>query len=196
MSFKTSPKRSSFLYMFIVFHSSVYIVYTRLYGNRCALNSCGFNHNATVEHQGFQLNLGVIGFISAGNDVSTLESELTSAQCLLQEKPIPSQSGLPIGAGFINWGANQAVSISLLGRFQPTAAWFFAPRSVEDLVSWTKQTRKATPRTKVWMQVGSVKDAVEIARACKSDVLVVQGTDTGGHSLAQGAGRRDHESAA
>ena len=52
----------------------------------------------------------------------------------------------------------------------------------------TKQTRKAAPRTKVWVQVGSVKDAVEIARACKSDVLVVQGTDAGGHSLAQGAG--------
>lgn len=44
------------------------------------------------------------------------------------------------------------------------------------------------PRTKVWMQVGSVKDAVEIARACKPDVLIVQGTDAGGHGLAQGAG--------
>lgn len=38
------------------------------------------------------------------------------------------------------------------------------------------------------MQVGSVKDAVEVARGCKPDVLVVQGTDAGGHSLAQGAG--------
>lgn len=51
-------------------------------------------------------------------------------------------------------------------------------------MSWTKQTRKAAPWTKVWVQVGSVKDAVEIARACKPDVLVVQGTDVGGHGLA------------
>lgn len=55
-------------------------------------------------------------------------------------------------------------------------------------MSWTKQRRKAAPRTKVWVQVGSVKDAVEIAQACKPDVLVVQGTDAGGHGLAQGAG--------
>ena len=40
----------------------------------------------------------------------------------------------------------------------------------------------------MWVQVGSVKDAVEVARACKLDVLVVQGTDAGGHGLAQGAG--------
>ncbi|OCK95402.1 uncharacterized protein K441DRAFT_705189 [Cenococcum geophilum 1.58] len=90
--------------------------------------------------------------------------------------------------GHLAVGADQAVSISLLGRFKPAAAWFFSPRSVEDLVSWTKQRRKAVPRTKVWMQVGSVKDAVEIARACKPDVLIVQGTDAGGHGLAQGAG--------
>ncbi|OCL12279.1 putative oxidoreductase [Glonium stellatum] len=131
---------------------------------------------------------GGIGFIAAGTDVSTLETELISAQRLLEENQIPSQSGLPIGVGFINWGADQAVSISLLGRFKPAAAWFFAPRSVHDLVSWTEQTRTATPTTKVWVQVGCVKDAVEVARACKPDVLVVQGTDAGGHGLAQGAG--------
>jgi len=55
-------------------------------------------------------------------------------------------------------------------------------------VSWTEQTRKAAPRTKVWVQVGSVKDAVEVVRACKPDVLVVQGMDAGGHGLARGAG--------
>ena len=38
------------------------------------------------------------------------------------------------------------------------------------------------------MQVGSVKDAVELARVYKPDVLAVQGTDVGGHGLAQGVG--------
>ena len=38
----------------------------------------------------------------------------------------------------------------------------------------------------MWVQVGSVKDVVELARACKPDVLVVQGTDAGRHGLAQG----------
>jgi nitronate monooxygenase len=37
------------------------------------------------------------------------------------------------------------------------------------------------------VQIGSVADAVEVVRAVHPDVLVVQGTDAGGHGLAQGA---------
>ena len=39
----------------------------------------------------------------------------------------------------------------------------------------------------MWVQIGSVADAVEAVRAVQPDVLVVQGTDAGGHGLAQGA---------
>jgi nitronate monooxygenase len=40
----------------------------------------------------------------------------------------------------------------------------------------------------VWLQVGSVKDAVKVAREAKPDVLVTQGSDAGGHGLAKSAG--------
>jgi nitronate monooxygenase len=39
----------------------------------------------------------------------------------------------------------------------------------------------------VWVQIGSVAEAVEVVRAAHPDVLVVQGTDAGGHGRAQGA---------
>lgn len=43
-------------------------------------------------------------------------------------------------------------------------------------------------KTKIWVQIGTVTDAIEVARSCHPDVLVVQGADAGGHGLAQGAG--------
>jgi nitronate monooxygenase len=38
------------------------------------------------------------------------------------------------------------------------------------------------------VQVGSVKEALDVVSSVHVDVLVVQGTDAGGHGLAQGAG--------
>lgn len=55
------------------------------------------------------------------------------------------------------------------------------------MAEWTTQTRTVSPRTKVWVQIGSVKEAVGVVRGVRPDVLVVQGTDAGGHGLAQGA---------
>jgi nitronate monooxygenase len=94
---------------------------------------------------------------------------------------------MPIGLGFINWGADLSTSIPLIAQYRPSAVWFFAPASFSSLCEWTTQTRKASPRTRVWVQIGSVKEAIEVMQAARPDVLVVQGTDAGGHGLAQGA---------
>ena len=48
--------------------------------------------------------------------------------------------------------------------------------------------REATQdRSKVWIQVGTVSDALEAVTTCEPDVLVVQGSDAGGHGLERGA---------
>ncbi|KAI9818213.1 MAG: hypothetical protein M1827_000838 [Pycnora praestabilis] len=141
---------------------------------------------------------GGLGFIGAGSDCSTLEQDLAEAASLLRRSP-PSTSSistasneqgpLPIGVGFINWGANLDLVVSAIRKYIPAAVWFFAPRNLSDLVPWTDTVREITRgRTKIWIQIGTVADAIEISKSCRPDVLVVQGTDAGGHGLDKGAG--------
>ncbi|KAL6706866.1 hypothetical protein ACN47E_005009 [Coniothyrium glycines] len=131
---------------------------------------------------------GGIGFIGAGTDVSNLSTQLQNAQRLLSATQLPTAPGLPIGIGFINWGAELSVAMPLVAQYKPAAVWFFAPASLASLREWTAQARAASPATKVWVQVGSVAQALATVAAAAPDVLVVQGTDAGGHGLAQGAG--------
>ena len=71
-------------------------------------------------------------------------------------------------------------------ELKPAAAWIFAPQETRDLVGWTEGIRQASHyKTKIWIQVGTVSSALEVARSCKPDVLVIQGSDAGGHSLVQ-----------
>jgi nitronate monooxygenase len=93
---------------------------------------------------------------------------------------------LPVGVGFINWGASLDDALSVLGKYRPAAVWFFAPKDLKSLESWTSSVRKASPETKIWIQIGSVNEALT-ALQVKPDVIVVQGTDAGGHGLARGA---------
>ncbi|GME63005.1 FAR-17a/AIG1-like protein [Neofusicoccum parvum] len=135
---------------------------------------------------------GGLGFIAAGSDTSILEPNLREAHQQLTSQPIPRsnpQAVLPIGVGFINWGADLETSAALLGRYTPAAAWFFAPRQADDLRQWATAIREATQRrTSIWVQIGTVAEALAVTKACKPDVLVVQGTDAGGHGRERGAG--------
>ncbi|KAI4173360.1 MAG: hypothetical protein LQ348_006595 [Seirophora lacunosa] len=134
---------------------------------------------------------GGIGFLGAGTDVHDLEMHLQEASRLIEQAPISggSPSVLPIGVGFINWGAHLETAVQAIGEFKPAAVWFFAPHENEHLVQWTEAMRKATDgMTKVWIQVGSVRDALEVAEFCRPDVIVVQGSDAGGHGLERSSG--------
>lgn len=94
---------------------------------------------------------------------------------------------LPIGVGFLNWGADIEQAVQEIEKYRPCAVWFFAARKDEDMVEWTQRVRKASPGTKVWIQVSTVKAAIDITTKCQPDVLVVQGTDAGGHGLTDSA---------
>ena len=132
---------------------------------------------------------GGIGFIGAGTDVSDLASHLDEASSQLETAGLHTLNGtLPVGVGFINWGADLAAALPVIARFRPAAVWFFAPASLASLVEWTREVRRASPETKVWVQVGGVQEAEEVVREAGPDVLVVQGTDAGGHGRARGAG--------
>lgn len=135
---------------------------------------------------------GGLGFIGAGSDISTLSSELSQARDILTKANLSTNTGvLPIGVGFLIWGAPLPETLSIIRKPEniPAAVWLFAPRKPEQLKDWTEGVRKATDnKTKIWIQVTSVREALEAVKLASPDVLVVQGTDAGGHGAAQGAG--------
>lgn len=134
---------------------------------------------------------GGLGFIAAGFEVEGLDKDLQHATDLLKNSSIANvPSGvLPVGVGFINWGANFDLALEAVKKYTPAAVWFYAPRELKDLVPWTEGVREVGQgKTKIWIQVGTVAEALELCRLCKPDVLVVQGADAGGHGLEHGAG--------
>jgi nitronate monooxygenase len=134
---------------------------------------------------------GGLGFIAAGFEVEGLEDDLQHATDLLKHSSIANvPSGiLPVGVGFINWGADLDLALKAVKKYTPAAVWFFAPRELKDLVPWTERVREVSQgKTKIWIQIGTVADALELCKLCKPDVLVVQGADAGGHGLEHGAG--------
>ena len=78
--------------------------------------------------------------------------------------------------------------MAVLAKHRPAVVWLFAAKEVGDYATWAERARQTSPRSMVWVQVGSVKDALKVGREAKPDVLVVQGADAGGHGLARSAG--------
>ncbi|KAI5194585.1 inosine monophosphate dehydrogenase [Aureobasidium subglaciale] len=135
---------------------------------------------------------GGLGFIGAGSDISTLSSELLKARDILSKANLPSPTDvLPIGVGFLLWGAPLQETLAILSKPEniPAAVWLFAPRKLDDLKDWAEGVRSSTSnKTKIWIQVTSVQEALAATKIAHPDVLVIQGTDAGGHGAAQGAG--------
>jgi nitronate monooxygenase len=132
---------------------------------------------------------GGFGFVAGGFDLSNLAKDLSEAAELAKSQALTLQDGvLPIGVGFQNWGSDLKLALATIAAHPVAAVWFFAPNQLCELLDWTREVRAATNgKTKVWIQIGTVAEAVEVARTSKPDVIVVQGADAGGHGLAQRA---------
>jgi len=140
-------------------------------------------------------NAGGLGFIGPGLKPIDLEGSLSEARDLIAKSPslskyLESERILPIGVGFQTWAGDLSISSPIVGTFRPAAAWLFAPRNGQsELDTWAETIRNVSPDTMIWIQVASVADAISAAQSAqRPDVLVVQGTDAGGHSLTKGAG--------
>ena len=141
---------------------------------------------------------GGLGFIGPGAKPEHLHDTLKEAKAQLKQDSAdagPLYGGkkhdvLPIGTGFQTWAGDLKVATEALSKTRVAAVWLFAPRhGHEELSEWTKGIREASPETKIWIQVASVKDAIAAATSKDApDVLVIQGTDAGGHSLKKSAG--------
>ncbi|GAB7349534.1 hypothetical protein MBLNU459_g0236t1 [Dothideomycetes sp. NU459] len=137
---------------------------------------------------------GGLGFIGAGSDVRDLSKYISETKTLLShDTPIPTADPdvLPFGAGFLLWGAPLEDTLEIISKPGNilSAVWLFAPRDPAYLRQWSEGIRKATSgKTRIWIQVASVAEALDAVRLAAPDVLVVQGQDAGGHGGAQGAG--------
>ncbi|KAH0541915.1 hypothetical protein FGG08_003635 [Glutinoglossum americanum] len=131
---------------------------------------------------------GGLGFLAAGTNTSSLTASLSHAKKLLNH-PEASPSPLSVGIGFIVWGSDLSTAVQAVRSFVPAAIWLFSPRLTTDLVTWSEKLREASGgKSQVWIQIGNVAAAVEVAGLCKPNAIVVQGADAGGHGLARGAG--------
>ncbi|KAH8817063.1 oxidoreductase-like protein [Xylogone sp. PMI_703] len=134
---------------------------------------------------------GGIGFLAGGTNLADLDRNLEKAASSYRSSPpltARHSNILPIGIGFQNWGCDLSAAVKLTKKHLPAVVWFYAPKKTEDLKAWAEEIRSATEsRVQVWVQVGTVKEAVEVMRFAKPDVLVLQGTDAGGHGLIKSA---------
>lgn len=134
---------------------------------------------------------GGIGFLAGGTNLTDLERNLEKTTSLLKSAtgPTPRHPGvLPVGIGFQNWGCKLSDALELVKKHTPSAVWLYAPKKTEDLKEWARELRAATGnKIEVWVQVGTVKEAVDVQHLVKPDVLIIQGADAGGHGLAHSA---------
>lgn len=136
---------------------------------------------------------GGLGFIGPGVRPTDLEPKLEKARNLLKQAPVPQpphSSSLPIGVGFQLFDGDLEVAAAAVRKYKPAAAWLFVPADGQsDVDRWASRLRRESEHTQIWLQIGSVSEAVEAATSQHApDVLVLQGIDAGGHGLKKGAG--------
>jgi len=140
---------------------------------------------------------GGIGFIGPGLQPSSTASDLQTAKSLLSSSSSPSthtagelekdEGALPVGVAFQLWNGNLESATEAVAEYRPVAAWLFAPRNGQtETDEWARALRGASSGIKIWLQVGTVQEAVEAARSdTPPDVLVIQGAEAGGHGRAE-----------
>nr|POE63322.1 nitronate monooxygenase [Quercus suber] len=129
---------------------------------------------------------GGVGFLHAGHELKNINTQLEIAATLVQRQ---SNGLLPLGIGLLNFLGEPDSTFELLAKHKPAIVWFFAAKQLADYAVWAQRARALLPaETQIWVQVGSVTGALQIARECKPDVLVLQGIDAGGHGFEKGAG--------
>lgn len=136
---------------------------------------------------------GGFGLVGSKSDMSVLRRELLIARETFTAHNSTSASvaqteGLNVGVGFLPFILKLDHALEIVKEFKPAVVWLFAAKDFDDYAVWADAVRQASPRSKVWIQIGSVASAVHIATHTRPDALCVQGADAGGHGFEKGAG--------
>lgn len=131
---------------------------------------------------------GGIGFLAGGTKPAELDELLSRTAATIPTNSRFQKGILPIGVGFQNWGCDLDAMAPVFRKHCVAAIWLFAPKQLADFSPWAREIRSVSGgRTQIWIQVGTVSEALEVMRLARPDVIVVQGTDAGGHGLRQAA---------
>jgi len=138
---------------------------------------------------------GGFGFVAAGyTAVQTLSAQLKIArdELALSES---SDAVLPVGVGFITWEQLSATrnpgsqtshfpALDLCLDLHVNTFWF-SFGNAQPLIDYV---RSKCPTAKIFAQIRDVNEAIEDAQKWKADVIVAQGSESGGHGPALGSG--------
>lgn len=131
---------------------------------------------------------GGFGFIGSDHP-EQIKDNLDQAYSILKRQELGGPNGTTaVGIGFLLFYHKLDYVAPLIETYKPAAVWLFAADDLNDYTTWSKKIRQVCPQTTIWVQVGSVADAITVAENAEPDVLVAQGADAGGHGLEQGAG--------
>jgi nitronate monooxygenase len=132
---------------------------------------------------------GGLGFIGSEGDMESLSSEFDKATSLVEGSQIDTTGlTLPIGVGFLIFLTELEGAANAIAKYRPAAILLSCPPEPQVFAVWSKEMRAASPQSRIWIQVPGVTAAVEAARLCVPDVLVLQAADAGGHGCSPGAG--------
>lgn len=127
---------------------------------------------------------GGIGFIGPGQTAV----DLNTATSLISKSPIPNYKipPLPLGVAFQMHADSLLDAVSAIKDNPTVAAWLFAPGKGQiETNEWIRTLRGAVRGIQIWLQIGTLREAVDAAKSeHPPDVLVVQGAEAGGHGRA------------
>ncbi|KAJ3770544.1 2-nitropropane dioxygenase [Lentinula raphanica] len=158
---------------------------TALLGTKIPIVSAPMYYASTPEMAAAATGAGGFGFIAAGFTPSkTLVEEIQAARSILKT---PSGAPTPIGVGLLGWILDKTETsddprIPVVLAQSPEAIWFAFGVNLGKYVAQVREydaTREH--KTKVFVIVNNVDEAMTAVEEWKVDVIVVQGNEAGGH---------------
>jgi nitronate monooxygenase len=132
---------------------------------------------------------GGLGLIGGLFDAADIRKELRIAsKAIATSATLSSSTTLPVGVGFLPFIVKLEDCLPVVEEYKPAVVWLFAAKELDHYAEWTAALRNVSPASQIWVQVGSVAAALQVAKTAKPDALCLQGADAGGHGFEKGAG--------
>ncbi|KAH8719500.1 hypothetical protein GQ44DRAFT_712172 [Phaeosphaeriaceae sp. PMI808] len=129
--------------------------------------------------------LGLIGGLFSMDD---LRKELhIASEAIVSDSTLSSLKTTPVGVGLLLFVLKLQDVLPVIEECKPAVIWLFAAKDLDHYAEWALALRNVSPHSKIWVQVGNVAAALQVAKTANPDTLCLQGGDAGGHGFEKGA---------